>query len=143
MMGDIPPVTRAHTATVVDRRLFIFGGGDGPHYYNDTYVFDTGTRARADSLSLSLSSPHPLLTSVRDPQSATLGQNPPFGALPPRAVEHIQPSCTILASSSLAGAMGPTLLMTCMRWMSVIWAGWSGRRWRRGGGDPLLEGIIR
>ncbi|ORY92943.1 hypothetical protein BCR35DRAFT_349243, partial [Leucosporidium creatinivorum] len=39
--GEIPPVTRAHTATLVDRRLFIFGGGDGPHYYNDTYIFDT------------------------------------------------------------------------------------------------------
>ncbi|KAI5479159.1 hypothetical protein MNV49_004019 [Pseudohyphozyma bogoriensis] len=41
VIGDIPPVTRAHTATLVDKRLFIFGGGDGPTYYNDTYFFDT------------------------------------------------------------------------------------------------------
>ncbi|KAM0787775.1 hypothetical protein ACM66B_003830 [Microbotryomycetes sp. NB124-2] len=40
--GDVPPVTRAHTATAaLDDLIFVFGGGDGPTYYNDVYVFDT------------------------------------------------------------------------------------------------------
>lgn len=42
VIGDIPPPTRAHTATVVDKRIFIIGGGDGPSYFNETYYFDTG-----------------------------------------------------------------------------------------------------
>jgi len=40
--GDPPPSCRAHSSTLVDKRLFIFGGGDGPIYFNDLYVFDTG-----------------------------------------------------------------------------------------------------
>lgn len=39
--GDLPPPRRAHSATMVDKRLFIFAGGDGPHYFNDLYIFDT------------------------------------------------------------------------------------------------------
>ncbi|KAK4049088.1 hypothetical protein OIO90_005558 [Microbotryomycetes sp. JL221] len=40
--GQIPPVTRAHTATMALREyIFVFGGGDGPTYYNDVYIFDT------------------------------------------------------------------------------------------------------
>lgn len=42
--GDIPPPCRAHTATLVDRRLVVFGGGEGPVYRNDVYVLDTLTR---------------------------------------------------------------------------------------------------
>jgi hypothetical protein len=34
LVGDIPPPCRAHTATLVDKRIFIFGGGEGPTYYN-------------------------------------------------------------------------------------------------------------
>jgi hypothetical protein len=35
LTGDIPPPCRAHTATLVDgKRIFIFGGGEGPTYYN-------------------------------------------------------------------------------------------------------------
>jgi hypothetical protein len=43
-VGDIPPPCRAHTATVVDRRIFIFGGGQGHLYYNNLYILDTITR---------------------------------------------------------------------------------------------------
>ncbi|CAG8481514.1 11474_t:CDS:2 [Scutellospora calospora] len=42
-IGDPPPACRAHSSTLVDKRLFIFGGGDGPEYFNDLYVFDTDT----------------------------------------------------------------------------------------------------
>lgn len=41
--GDIPPPLRAMTTTAVNKKLVIFGGGDGPTYYNDIYVFDTVT----------------------------------------------------------------------------------------------------
>ena len=43
MLGDLPPPCRAHTAILVDRKLFIFGGGEGPTYYNDLYILDTST----------------------------------------------------------------------------------------------------
>ena len=42
--GDIPPPCRAHTATLVDRRLFVFGGGQGNMYYNSLYILDTVSR---------------------------------------------------------------------------------------------------
>lgn len=32
---------RAMTCTAVGRKLVVFGGGDGPAYYNDVYVLDT------------------------------------------------------------------------------------------------------
>ncbi|KAF9113034.1 hypothetical protein BGX27_002340 [Mortierella sp. AM989] len=42
--GSIPPPCRAHSSTLVDnKRLFIFGGGDGPHYFNELYMLDTDT----------------------------------------------------------------------------------------------------
>lgn len=44
LTGDIPPPCRAHTATLVDRKLIVFGGGEGPAYYNDVYILDTATR---------------------------------------------------------------------------------------------------
>ncbi|ORZ04399.1 hypothetical protein BCR41DRAFT_379072 [Lobosporangium transversale] len=41
--GSIPPPCRAHTSTLVDnKRLYIFGGGDGPQYFNELYMLDTG-----------------------------------------------------------------------------------------------------
>lgn len=43
-VGDIPPPCRAHTATLVDRRLFIFGGGQANMYYNALYILDTVSR---------------------------------------------------------------------------------------------------
>ena len=42
--GDIPPPCRAHTATLVDRKIVIFGGGQGGVYYDSTYILDTTTR---------------------------------------------------------------------------------------------------
>ncbi|PVG00663.1 hypothetical protein CPB86DRAFT_871738 [Serendipita vermifera] len=45
LTGDIPPPCRAHTATLVDgKRIFIFGGGEGPTYYNSLYILDTQAR---------------------------------------------------------------------------------------------------
>ena len=44
MSGEIPPPLRAHTATLVDRKLVIFGGGQGAHYFDDVYVLDTTMR---------------------------------------------------------------------------------------------------
>eukprot|EP01132_Coremiostelium_polycephalum_P001517 gene1517-1910_t len=41
--GCIPNPHRAHSATLVDHRLFIFGGGDGPNYFKDLYILDTNT----------------------------------------------------------------------------------------------------
>ncbi|THH03337.1 hypothetical protein EW145_g6334, partial [Phellinidium pouzarii] len=43
-IGEVPPPCRAHTATLVDRRLFVFGGGQGNMYYNTLYVLDTTSR---------------------------------------------------------------------------------------------------
>ncbi|KAF9153911.1 hypothetical protein BG015_002337 [Linnemannia schmuckeri] len=43
--GSIPPPCRAHSSTLVDnKRLFVFGGGDGPQYFNELYMLDTGNK---------------------------------------------------------------------------------------------------
>jgi len=39
--GQQPRPRRAHTATLVGTKIFIFGGGDGAFALNETYVFDT------------------------------------------------------------------------------------------------------
>ncbi|SCZ99508.1 BZ3500_MvSof-1268-A1-R1_Chr3-1g06047 [Microbotryum saponariae] len=41
VLGDIPPVTRAHTSTVVGSRIWVIAGGDGPNYSNSVYFFET------------------------------------------------------------------------------------------------------
>ncbi|KAF9311930.1 hypothetical protein BG003_006829 [Podila horticola] len=42
--GSIPPPCRAHSSSLVDnKRLYVFGGGDGPHYFNELYMLDTDT----------------------------------------------------------------------------------------------------
>ncbi|KAG8744929.1 hypothetical protein FRC10_009164 [Ceratobasidium sp. 414] len=42
--GDLPPPSRAHTATLVQNRyIFIVGGGQDFVYYNTVYIFDTLT----------------------------------------------------------------------------------------------------
>ncbi|KAH9476812.1 Protein GLUTELIN PRECURSOR ACCUMULATION 3 [Psilocybe cubensis] len=43
-VGDIPPPCRAHTATLCDKKLIIYGGGLGSTYYDAVYVLDTATR---------------------------------------------------------------------------------------------------
>ncbi|KAG8699065.1 hypothetical protein FRC09_006854 [Ceratobasidium sp. 395] len=43
-LGDLPPPSRAHTATLVQNRyIFIVGGGQDFVYYNTVYIFDTLT----------------------------------------------------------------------------------------------------
>jgi len=41
--GSPPGPHRAHTATLVGNRIFVFGGGDGPNYFKDLYILDTKT----------------------------------------------------------------------------------------------------
>ncbi|SCV71171.1 BQ2448_2759 [Microbotryum intermedium] len=41
VLGDIPPVTRAHTSTVVGSRIWVIAGGDGPNYSSSVYYFET------------------------------------------------------------------------------------------------------
>ncbi|KGQ10792.1 tRNA wybutosine-synthesizing protein 2/3/4 [Beauveria bassiana D1-5] len=41
VVGEIPVPLRAMTCTAVGKKLVVFGGGDGPAYYNDVYVLDT------------------------------------------------------------------------------------------------------
>ncbi|KAJ7584764.1 galactose oxidase [Mycena floridula] len=43
-VGDLPPPSRAHTATLVDRKIVIYGGGQGTTYYDTVYIFDTVLR---------------------------------------------------------------------------------------------------
>jgi N-acetylneuraminic acid mutarotase len=44
--GDIPLFRSCHTATVIGKKIWVFGGSicqGGPYtYYNDTHVFDPG-----------------------------------------------------------------------------------------------------
>jgi hypothetical protein len=42
----IPPPCRAHSATHLDGRIFIFGGGDGPNYFDVLYYLDTSKSLR-------------------------------------------------------------------------------------------------
>lgn len=50
--GQTPPPCRAHSCTTVERdvgggkksySLYVFGGGDGPNYFNDLYVLNVDT----------------------------------------------------------------------------------------------------
>jgi hypothetical protein len=43
--GEQLPPLRAHTTTRAGELLYVFGGGDGPTYSNDVWVFDTGEPA--------------------------------------------------------------------------------------------------
>jgi Rab9 effector protein with kelch motifs len=44
MQGDLPPPCRAHSATLVGRKIVIIGGGEGASYYNSVHVFDIPAR---------------------------------------------------------------------------------------------------
>jgi len=43
-VGDYPLPSRAHSATLIDRKIVIIGGGLGPVYYSTIHIFDTATR---------------------------------------------------------------------------------------------------
>jgi len=43
--GTTPAARSRHTATLVENKLYIFGGGDDSRVYNDMYVLDTETMA--------------------------------------------------------------------------------------------------
>ena len=58
VQGDVPPPCRAHTATLVDRKIVIFGGGEGPVYYDTVYVLDTVHR-RWQKVEFPADAPHP------------------------------------------------------------------------------------
>jgi Rab9 effector protein with kelch motifs len=57
--GDVPPPCRAHTATLVDRKIVIFGGGEGPTYYNSVYILDVPLRKWSQPTFLSEEFPPP------------------------------------------------------------------------------------
>jgi hypothetical protein len=46
MQGYLPPLCRAHSATLVGRKIVIIGGGGGSRasYYNSVYVFNIPLR---------------------------------------------------------------------------------------------------
>lgn len=39
--GEIPTPRCAHSATTVEDKIFVFGGGDSANYFNDLYILDT------------------------------------------------------------------------------------------------------
>jgi len=43
-IGDIPPPSRAHSATLVDKKIVFIGGGHASTYYDSVYILDTTTR---------------------------------------------------------------------------------------------------
>jgi Rab9 effector protein with kelch motifs len=43
-IGDSPPPCRAHTATLIDKKIILYGGGIGGLYYGHLYIFDTVAR---------------------------------------------------------------------------------------------------
>lgn len=43
-VGDHPLPSRAHSATLIDRKIVVIGGGLGSLYYPSVHVFDTTTR---------------------------------------------------------------------------------------------------
>ena len=47
MQGDLPPPCRAHSATLIGRKIVIIGGGEGASYSNSVYVFYTPMRRRS------------------------------------------------------------------------------------------------
>lgn len=42
--GQGPGPRRAHTATLVGNKIYVFGGGDGKKALNDVFALDTGLR---------------------------------------------------------------------------------------------------
>ncbi|KIO16174.1 hypothetical protein M407DRAFT_57006, partial [Tulasnella calospora MUT 4182] len=50
-------LTLTHTATLVDRKIYVFGGGEGPTYSNELYILDTLTHGWYKP---NIPTPHPL-----------------------------------------------------------------------------------
>ena len=44
VQGSIPPAVYSHSATIVGKNLFLFGGTDGIKYFNFVYVLDLGQK---------------------------------------------------------------------------------------------------
>ena len=44
MQGDLPPLCRVHSTTLIGRKIVIIGGSKGASYYNRVFVFDIPTR---------------------------------------------------------------------------------------------------
>lgn len=83
-LGDVPPPCRAHTATLVDRKIVMIGGGEGPVYYNDVYVLDTLTRT--------WSRPHfPTPPSTPDPDTGERRPRPPADTIDPNNPPPVPP----------------------------------------------------
>jgi hypothetical protein len=40
--GLVPPGRAYHTSTLIDNRIFIFGGRAGNKYFNDLYALNVG-----------------------------------------------------------------------------------------------------
>lgn len=44
--GTIPEPRRAHTANLIDNKLYIYGGGDSQNYFSHLYLFDVGEKKK-------------------------------------------------------------------------------------------------
>lgn len=81
-VGDVPPPCRAHTATLVDRRIFIFGGGQGNMYYNTLYILDTISR-RWTHVSFSSNNANSTHTAPSHAHTLSAATSPSNTPLPP------------------------------------------------------------
>lgn len=43
-VGEAPPACRAHTATLADKKIVVYGGGLGSHYFDGVYLLDIPSR---------------------------------------------------------------------------------------------------
>lgn len=41
--GTTPSARSRHTSTIIDKKLFIIGGGDESRVFNDVYILDIGS----------------------------------------------------------------------------------------------------
>lgn len=43
-LGDSPPAFRAHTATLIDKKIVVYGGGLGHQYFDHIYILDVNAQ---------------------------------------------------------------------------------------------------
>lgn len=82
---------------MVDKRLFVFAGGDGPNYYNDLYIFDTSEFFHLDSEYMAVRRLTYLIIDFSDTSRTQLhyaGQNQKYTAPHPHRAERIHPMST-------------------------------------------------